>query len=289
MERELWPVLYQYLQETVKEVSQKYVQLHPWVIVATLLWAALHDRPVRWACNPEHWSTTKLQPATIPSEATMSRRVDAISTGVFWRAVEERLRQNGSPSLLAFLDGKPLPVGGNSKDPDARWGRSAGGLAKGYKLHALWSTGVLPEAWEVAPLNVSEKKAAYRLIGQLGYGGYLLADGEYDASYLYDRAYAQGYQMVAPFRKGKNPGSGKHYQSPHRLRSIDLMQHSFGQSLYKLRGRIERSFGNATAFGGGLGPLPAWVRGLERVRTWVWAKLLINAVRIIIHKDLHHP
>jgi hypothetical protein len=35
--------------------------------------------------------------------------------------------------------------------------------------------------------------------------------------------------------------------------------------------------------------LPAWVRGLERVRTWVWAKLLINAVRGLIHKDLHHP
>jgi hypothetical protein len=35
--------------------------------------------------------------------------------------------------------------------------------------------------------------------------------------------------------------------------------------------------------------LPAWVRGLDRVRTWVWAKLLINGVRILIHKDLHHP
>jgi hypothetical protein len=38
-----------------------------------------------------------------------------------------------------------------------------------------------------------------------------------------------------------------------------------------------------------LAPLPAWVRGLPRVRTWVWAKLLINAARILKHKDLHHP
>lgn len=289
MERELWPVLYHHLQQTAKEVQQKYVQLQPWVIVATLLWAALHDRSVHWACNPEHWDTTRLRPARLPSEATMSRRVDQVSTGLFWRALEQRLRGSGHPALLAFLDGKPLPVGGNSKDPDARWGRGAGGLAKGYKLHTVWSSGVLPEAWEVTPLNVGEKTVAYRLIGQLHYGGYLLADGEYDASYLYDRAFAQGYQLLAPFRKAKNPGSGKHYQSPQRLHSIELMQQEYGRSLYKARTSIERSFGNATAFGGGLGPLPAWVRGLERVRTWVWAKLLINAVRGLIHKDLRHP
>jgi len=29
--------------------------------------------------------------------------------------------------------------------------------------------------------------------------------------------------------------------------------------------------------------------GGDRVRTWVWAKLFINAVRILKHKDLRHP
>jgi hypothetical protein len=43
---------------------------------------------------------------------------------------------------------------------------------------------------------------------------------------------------------------------------------------------MERCLGNARWFAGGLSRLPAWVRGLERVRTWVWAKLLSNAVRI---------
>jgi hypothetical protein len=43
MECELWPGLYQCLQQTAKEVRQKYVQIQPWVIVATMLWAALHD------------------------------------------------------------------------------------------------------------------------------------------------------------------------------------------------------------------------------------------------------
>jgi hypothetical protein len=137
----------------------------------------------------------------------------------------------------------------------------------------------VPEAWEVTPLNANEKATAERLIGQLLYGGYLLGDGNYDASYLYDAATARGYQLVAPYRKAKNPGCGKHYQSPHRLRSIALLQSDFGRALYRARTAIERTFGNATGFGGGLGPLPAWVRGQARVRTWVWAKLLINAVR----------
>src|SRR5260221_8173174 len=134
MERDLWSVLYCYLRATAREVRQKYVHLQPWVIAATLLWAALHDRPIAWACNPAHWNTTTLRPARIPSPATMSRRIDRVSTGVFWRALEQRLRSSGEPALLAFVDGKPLPVGGNSKDPDAHWGRAAGGLAKGYKL-----------------------------------------------------------------------------------------------------------------------------------------------------------
>jgi hypothetical protein len=50
--------------------------------------------------------------------------------------------------------------------------------------------------------------------------------------------------------------------------------------LFALRGGVGRAFGNATSFGGGLGPLPAWARRRQRVEQWVWAKLLIDAVRI---------
>ena len=46
--------------------------------------------------------------------------------------------------------------------------------------------------------------------------------------------------------------------------------------------------GRANHFGGGLGPLPAWVRGQDRVRTWVWAKLLINGIRILKRQGLTH-
>jgi hypothetical protein len=60
---------------------------------------------------------------------------------------------------------------------------------------------------------------------------------------------------------------GHESQSPHRLRGIALLHSPFGRAPYRLRGRVERSFGNAVSFGGGLTAPPAWVRGLGRVRT----------------------
>jgi hypothetical protein len=89
----------------------------------------------------------------------------------------------------------------------------------------------MPEAWEVTPMNTCEKAVAHRLIPQLRYGGYLPADGNYDVSYLYDEAIGRGYRLIAAHRKGKEPGSGGHYQSPHRLHSIAALHSPFGRAL----------------------------------------------------------
>jgi hypothetical protein len=278
MERELWPPLYQAVRAVGKDFRQKYVSFQPWVVAAVFLWAALHDRPVSWACQPQHWSTTRLRPLRLPSAATLSRRVDGIAVGALLRAVEHRLRALGEPRLLSLLDGKPLPVSNVSKDKEARRGRGAGGMAKGYKLHTLWSGRPLPEAWGITPLNEAESVVAQRLVRQAPGAGYLLGDGNYDSGPLFDEAAQQGYQLLTPLPE--NAGQGHRKQSPARLRCRDLWQGEFGRSLYQARGQIERNYGTAVSFGGGLGPLPAWVRGRDRVRSWVWAKLLINAVRI---------
>jgi hypothetical protein len=287
MERELWAVLYRTVRAVAADFSQKYVQIPGWVVLLTTLWAALHDRPLCWACRKENWKSTALRPPRLPSPATLSRRADSVGLGLLWRAVQERLRAANPPAAwLSFIDGKPLPVGGCSKDRDARYGRGAGTMAKGYKLHAVWSNGVLPPAWEVTALNTAETVVARRLIPQLRGGGYLLGDGDYDVNGLFDLAWQRGYQLVTPAPKAP---PGRRRQSPQRLRSIALMQGAFGRALYGQRIGIEEAFGNASSFGGGLGPLPAWVRGLPRVRTWVWAKLLINAARIIKKKHLRQP
>ena len=282
MERELWPVLYRLLGEVAARSHQKYVHIQPGTIAAVVLWAATHDRPVSWACDPDHWDTAGPdRPDRLPSESTLSRRADSVAVGPVLRAVEECLRSAGQRPLVAAVDGKPLPVGGNSKDPGAAFGRGAGCVAKGYKLHAVWSNRPVPEAREVTAMSGCEKAAGGRLVRCAGGGGYLLADGNYDASWLFDAAFAAGFRLVAPGRRAKNPGCGKHYQSPHRTRSRELPAAAFGRDLYRRRADVERSFAHLCGFAGGLQPLPCWVRGGGRVRTWVWAKLLINGARIL--------
>jgi Transposase DDE domain len=290
MERELWGVLYREVRKVGRDFSQKYAQIQPWVLVACSLWAILHDRPASWACDERNWGTTTLRPWRLPSPSALSRRAYQVGVGLLWRALEQRLRDCQDPALVAFLDGKPLPVGGYSKDPDAGYGRGAGTMDKGYKLHTVWSNRATPEAWEVTSLKVGETTAAAELIGQLQFGGYLLGDSNYDSSPLFDRAAGSGYQLVVAIGH-PNAGKGHHYQSPHRKRCIEMMRRDngisdFGRVLYRMRPAIERSYGNATSFAGGLAPLPSWTRRLKRVRFWVWGKLLINAVRILRNKGL---
>ncbi|HXY36494.1 MAG TPA: hypothetical protein VEI07_19820, partial [Planctomycetaceae bacterium] len=66
----------------------------------------------------------------------------------------------------------------------------------------------------------------------------------------------------------------------------EMLQRKFGQAMLERRKAIERFFSHATIFGGGLAPLPAWVRRQHRVKRRLWAKLLINAIRIKLHQRL---
>ena len=141
--------------------------------------------------------------------------------------------------MIAVIDGKPLPVGGASGDPEARCGRGAGLFAKGYKLFAVWGGRPAPEAYRVYPMNKSEDKVAEEMMPELTGGGYLLGDGEYDASAVYDAAGAAGYQLLAP-REDPEAGLGHHYQSPYRLRCIELLRTSFGQEVYHCGGHRAR-------------------------------------------------
>lgn len=280
MERELWPVLYQLVRQVGRQVRQQGVTYQPWMIALVVLWAALHDRPRNWACVTRNWSTTHHRPIQFPSESVISRRADSTAMGLFWRTLEDVLRGTSCHGVLSIVDGKPLFVGGCSKDPDARRGYGAGQHGKGYKFHAIWSNHRLPETWDVTGLNRQEQVVAQELLPHVDEGGYLLADGNYDTNPLHDAADRRGYQLLAKHRRA-NAGKGHRRQSISRLRDIDLRHTSFGQELLAYRDEIERRFGQATSFAGGLGPLPAWVRRQCRVRTWVWCKLLINAARLL--------
>jgi hypothetical protein len=276
MERELWPLVYRELRAAARGTAQKYAHFHPWVIAAVLLWAALHDRPVRWACDPRNWATTRLRPPELPSPATVSRRAARTVFGVFLNRVAARLAGDGPPAWELVVDGKPLPVGRCSKDPDAK----PGPLGRGYKLHAIWGGKCLPEAWAVTAMRDYEGAVAEDLLARVRGKGVLLADGNYEASRLYDAAAASGYQLLAR-PDGRDTGAGHRYQSPHRGVALRWFADGLGWALYRDRTGIERAFGNAGAFGGGLGPLPNWVRRAGRVGRWVWCKLVLNAARIL--------
>ena len=48
-----------------------------------------------------------------------------------------------------------------------------------------------------------------------------------------------------------------------------------------MRGGVERAFGQVGNFGGGLSPLPNWVRRPRRVALWVAGKFMIWMVRTL--------
>lgn len=277
MERELWKLLY----EAATQLDE------PWGtwkfssadILGVYFWAVVNDRPMIWSLNEAEWPDD-LRPECLPSQATLSRRMRQYSTLQLMLRVEEVWLALSlvTSRWLRIIDGKPLGVSGVSKDPDAGYGRGAGGMQKGYKLHAIWGAGPLPLAWALAPINVSEKTMAAELIPTLPGEGYLLGDSEYDSNKLYDLAHDAGYQLLTRKRQ-KHRGVGHRRQSPHRLRSIELTNKPFGKGIYGYRRQVERDFGNCTNFGGGLTCLPPWVRRSTRVRNWTCAKLLVNAAR----------
>ena len=263
MERELWKILYHFTRELDMPWGEwRYTTAD---VLAAYFWAVVHDRPTKWAANPKNWPDD-LRPPLLPPQSTLSRRLRRPRTVELMTEVEERLLALlvVSSCLTRIIDGKAIAVSNVSKDPDTGYGRGAGGNQKGYKLHAVWGGGPMPIAWGLAPMNVNEKTIARHLIPTLPGGGYLLADSEYDANPLYDLAAEGGFQLVAKRVRDRGRGGlGHRHQSAGRLRSIELLASAFGDALCDRRNAIERYFGAWVSSGGGLGPLPAWVRRLQ--------------------------
>jgi len=251
------------------------------LIVEVHYWSVLCDRPTSWACRKEHWPL-HLRKRPLPCPATMSRRLRSASVVALLDALERRVTAPGGPGLLWMIDGKPLPIGGCSKDRQAGYGKAAGGKAKGYKLHAVVSAGGIA-AWRVAPMNKDERVMAARLLRAAPVQGYLVADGNYDSNPLHDVCEELGgLQLLAPRRYGAGHGLGHNRHSPGRLRCVERLEGpmpQFARGLLHQRAAIERAWGNLVNWGGGLTCLPAWVRTHRRVRRWVQAKLALAAIK----------
>ena len=289
MERELWAILQIGIRQLNRSRPNNRYQTYPIAtIIRVYLWAALHDRPISWACDPRAWDD-RTRPQKLPHQSTMSRRFYQPDFGEFLDALGRWMGNSGPDEmqLVKQIDGKPMYVSRHTQDQDASWGRGAGLSHRGYKLHAIWAQGPMPIAFTVRGLGDDEKIVARKLIPQLTGTGYLLGDAFYDSNPLHDLADKARHLLVAPRKRShRGGGIGARRHAPGRLRSIALTEptphtnQSFSQVLRNARRAIETRFGNLTSFYAGLKQLPAWIRGLPRVTKWVHAKLIINAARI---------
>ena len=273
-----WRVIYHILRAVSRSVPRpgrrpRYSDL---LIVAMLIWAASHDRPMSWACRRSSYHGP-FRPRRLPSCAQFSRRLRTESVLTLLQKVFERLAGSDQPTPVCFLDARPFVVGSCSKDRQARAGRIYGGFARGYKLHAIVTEDRRVLCWSVEPLNVDERVVAETLIAHVKPHGLLLADGNYDSGKLHDQVATHGGQLLTPVSAGA--GTGHCRQSAARLAGIAGWRW-LGRYIYRDRIRIEQCFAHQSTFGGGLGPLPTWVRTLPRVRRWVGAKLIIYHARL---------
>ena len=139
MERELWSELSVAISDVARSRRANNCFTHDHaLIVRVYLWSALHDRPVSWACRPDSWDY-RTQPARLPHQCTMSRRLRTEPITDFLVALGKRLIGSMQQAwlLLKIIDAKPLNVAAHSKDPDAKWGRGAV-VRTQYSLMSIW-------------------------------------------------------------------------------------------------------------------------------------------------------
>jgi hypothetical protein len=282
VEGQLWNLIVAILASISKRRKRTCEDFGDEDIVKVFYWSVIHDRPISWACQRRNWPL-HLRRRKLPSSTTMSRRLRSSSVMGLLNALERRVTAPRQAHLYWMVDGKPLVVSGCSKDRQAGYGRAARSKAKGYKIHAIIAADGSLANWRLAPMNKDERVMAQRLLKTTDIAGYIVADANYDSNNLHKTCDARGNrQFVTPRRYGPGRKVGHRAQSPGRLRSIALLENPqprFGQQLLKDRSAIERHFGNATNWGGGLTHLPPWARTYRRVRRWVQAKLALTAIR----------
>ncbi len=282
MEHQLWKAIVAVLFSLVNSRKRRECDFTDHDIVKVYYWAVIHDRPTDWACCSKNWPIHRRR-WPLPSGPTMSRRLASPTVVALLDALERRVVAPKEPGLYWMIDGKPLVIGGASKDRQAGYGRAANSMAKGYKLHAILDTGGAIASWRVAPMNKDERVMAARMLKTAPIQGYIVADSNYDSNPLHEICGQRDQlQLVTPRRYGPGRKTGHKKQSCGRLRSIGLLENpypDFANQLLADRDEIERRFGQLTNWGGGLTCLPPWVRTHRRVRRWVQAKLVLTALK----------
>lgn len=237
--------------------------------------AVIRDRSGRWACRRANWPL-HLRRLVLPSYSQFNRRLKTPAVASLIRQVNDDFRQKLPCGGDKLIDGKPLMVGGYSKDPDAAFGKVPDGWATGYKLHAIVDQNGHFDAFEVTALDRGEATVARELIGPMDLKSVVVrGDSNYDSNPLYKAVADRGGRLIAP-RKKPGTGLGHHPQQPDRLRAIQELEDDNDEALKehrRLRNRVEQTFAHVTNLPCGISPLPNFVRRLSRVRRWITGKI----------------
>jgi len=272
-----WRILYRIIKREARRLPRprRRYQYSDVLIAAMFFWAVGHDRPLCWATLRSSYHSL-FRPRRLPSNAAFNRRVRSARFAQLLQRIFIATRSAPPADATLLLDARPLPVGACSKDRHAKPGRVYSGFARGYRVHALVTSdgGVL--AFELTAMNVAEPDVALRLLPQASPGALVLSDGGNDSARVYAAAEQCGVRFRA--RPRKNAGRGHCRQSPARLCGIADWRAN-DATYRRKRLAVERIFAWQSNFGGGLSPLPAWVRTPARTLRWVTAKLAIYHVR----------
>jgi hypothetical protein len=254
-------------------------------IVKMYLWSVAHDRPLCWACERSHYNTM-YRPKRLPSISQFCRRVKMPRIQQMLEAISSYFIRCQVPAGVAFFDGKPLVVSEYSKDPDAKIGYADGRMRRGYKLHGFVTQDGWVAGFQTHSLNVGEPNTACSLLDVVNPGTLILADGNYDSGPLYQAIADRKSMLLTRLRSTKRSEKQLKQVCAARRAAIILWQDhaEVCEQTMKARDEVERIFGALTSFGGGLAPLPAWVRRLPRVRRWVTAKIIIYHARLSLRR-----
>lgn len=290
MERDLWKRMVAALKALPRRRGRNCVY-HNGQILAVIFWAALHDRPISWACRRSNWPIQAWRRA-LPDQSTMSRRLRDPGVEEDIAFVLDRLQRAWPAGRILFTDGKPFALRDQTGDADARVGRATGHYAPGYKLHIVIDDAHQVQGWRIYAMNKAESVVSRAIVEQMPatQARLLIADASYDSNPFYNSAKARGIRLIAPRRRPHGGLAHGRQQHPDRLKSIRLTEQSNGPwwpRLRKMRWTIERYFAGMVSSGTGVSHLPTWIRRIHRVRAWIGAKLVINAARIAHRHHLH--
>jgi len=286
MEDELLRVLYHRLSASASARGPRRGKFSNGTIALIYLLGVLRNRSPRWAADQHNWPLWLRRVLLCPSYSQLIRRLKTDSVRQLIDQINAEWRERLPHSRLKFCDGKPLVVGGFSKDPDARRGKVPDGWARGYKLHALADSLGDIEAFQVTALDAGESTVACRLVRQTGLDTAVIrADANYDSNRLYAAVSERGGRLIAPRCKpGRGLGHCAHH--PHRLRAIAELEGD-GIALKthrRLRVAVEQCFAHLTNLPFGLSPLPNFVRRLTRVRLWLSAKITLYHLHLNLNQ-----